>query len=34
MDNDLKSIGIDLSQEGHDDSHINDKKLGIKFDFK
>ena len=27
----MKSIGIVLPKEGHDESHINDMKLGTKF---
>ena len=34
MDNDLKLIGIDLSQEGHNDSHISDMKQGTKLDLE
>ena len=31
MDDDLKSIGIVLSKEDHDESHFDDTKLGTNF---
>ena len=31
MDDELESIGIVSSKEGHDESHINDMKLKTKF---